>query len=324
MHRSFIYTLISTITVLVTSIFIKVFFPESTVSKELTSLLFFWILLVSIATIFVVIQWKKKMEDERDAFEAELSLAESKLHDAWDQKQKSEFVSLASHQLRSPLTAIKGYASMILEGSFGGVPIGVQEAVGRILKASTSLANTVEDFLNVSRIEEGRMEYSMGEFDIEHLIESIIKEQMYVAKERGTTVTFIKSEESCTIIGDSNKIKQVMSNIIDNAIKYTLKGKVTVSLKRDNIKRTVHISISDTGIGLTRQDIAKLFTKYNRAAGAREVNVMGTGLGLYVAHFFIEAHSGRIWATSEGEGKGSTFHIEIPLDASERATLKTS
>jgi len=298
------------------------FFSPTLINEKLIYPLLLLVLITMLAAIYVVMRWKKTVENERDAFKAELALSESRLHDAWDQKQKAEFVSLASHQLRSPLTAIKGYASMVLEGSFGEVPIAVQEATGRILKASTSLAKTVEDFLNVSRIEGGRMEYSMSELDLGQLIESIIKEQMYIAKGKGTTVTFAKNEESCTIIGDSNKIKQVVTNLIDNAIKYTLKGKVLVSLKRDNSKKIVYISVTDSGIGLSPDDIAKLFTKYNRAPNAREINSMGTGLGLYVARFLIEAHGGRLWATSSGHNKGSTFHIELPLDATESNPLK--
>jgi len=323
MQRSFFYILVNLLIVLIIFVILDIFFPVL-INETLLYPLILLILIVSVAAVYLAVQWKKTVENERDAFKAELSLSESRLHDAWDQKQKAEFVSLASHQLRSPLTAIKGYASMVLEGSFGEVPIAVQEATGRILKASSSLANTVEDFLNVSRIEGGRMEYSMSELDIGRLIESVIKEQMYIAKEKGTTVTFVKNEESSTVIGDSNKIKQVVNNLIDNAIKYTVKGKITVSMKRDNVKKVVHISVSDSGIGLSPGDISKLFTKYGRAVSAREVNAMGTGLGLYVARFLIEAHGGRIWATSQGKGKGSTFHIELPLDATESNPLKMS
>jgi signal transduction histidine kinase len=110
-----------------------------------------------------------------------------------------------------------------------------------------------------------------------------------------------------------NKIKQVITNFVDNAIKYTPKGSITVTLTADKIKNKATIAIKDTGQGLSKTSIDSLFDKFTRARNANKVNTTGTGLGLYVGRQLITGHNGRVWVESEGEGKGSTFYIELPL-----------
>src|SRR3989344_702332 len=227
---------------------------------------------------------------------------------------KTEFVSIASHQLRSPLAAVKGYASMLLEGSFGKLSVGAQEAIGRIFTSSSFMAHSVDDFLNVSRIELGRMKYDRSKFDICKVIDLVVEEQKPFARDKNLELLFENKTEKkeCTVYADIGKIKQVLTNLVDNAIKYTLKGRVQIMLNHINHGEKILLTVEDTGMGMSPQTIERLFRKFSRADRANEVNVIGTGLGLYVAKSLIEAQNGKIWATSGGEGKGSVFHIEIP------------
>jgi len=223
---------------------------------------------------------------------------------------KSEFVAIASHQLRSPLTAIKGYASLVLEGSFGKVSDSVKEAIQKIYESSSLMTVSVQDFLDVSRIEQGRMKYNFEEFDLEKLLTTVVEELTHTAKGKGLVLTLkITSESSFRINADLGKMKQILNNLIDNSIKYTQDGSVNVLMH--HVDGKIRIEIHDTGVGIAPETLPKLFDKFVRSRNAHHVNVSGTGLGLFVVKQMVEAHSGRVWATSEGEGKGSVFHVEL-------------
>lgn len=224
-------------------------------------------------------------------------------------KQKSEFVSFATHQLKSPLAAMKGYASLVLDGDYGEVNKDVREAVSRIFESSKTLANVVEDYLNISRIELGTMKYDFVDQDIKNTIEDVIAEIEPNIKKTGIQFSFIAEPDDYVVSVDPDKIKQVFMNLIDNSIKYTPTGKVEVFLKKENKK--VIFSVVDTGIGMKPNTIESLFQKFTRAYNANKTNIHGTGLGLYVARQIAEAHHGKVWAMSEGEGKGSQFYVEL-------------
>lgn len=235
-------------------------------------------------------------------------------------KLKSEFVSIASHQLRSPLTAIKGYASLLLEGSFGKVENAAREAVQRIFESSNLMALSVEDFLNVSRIEQGRMKYELLDFDLRKLVQLAVDEMLPIVTKKGLTLSFSPGPDAHSVRADYGKMKQVVANLIDNAVKYTPRGSITVSFARSG--KTVRIIVKDTGVGIPEATIGKLFDRFVRAENANAVNVSGTGLGLYIAKQMVEAMHGKVWAESEGEGKGSTFIVELPaLTVSDSKTL---
>lgn len=275
-------------------------------------------LAVSLALGYQLIKNVKHEIDQREKIEKlahDLEAANARLKEL--DKLKTEFVSIASHQLRSPLAAIRGYASMLIEGSFGKLSLGAHEAVGRIFSSSALMARSVDDFLNVSRIELGRMKYDLSEFDMCKLVETVIEEQTPIAEDKKLKLKFFKDKSitSCDIFADIGKIKQVVTNFVDNAIKYTPRGSVTVTFSHDLKKKMVRVGVTDTGIGMSQETIKKLFAKFARADNANKVNVIGTGLGLYVAKQLIEAHGGRTWAESPGDGKGSTFFFELPMQA---------
>lgn len=229
-------------------------------------------------------------------------------------RMKSEFVSIASHQLRSPLTAIRGYASMLSEGSYGKLPAKAQDVVDRIAESSKYMALSVEDYLNVSRIEAGNMKYEMSDFNLKEVAEKVVDELRAAALKKGLLLLFRSDcNGSCATHGDIGKTRQVIMNLVDNAMKYTPKGTVTVITHDDVKKKKVYVTIHDTGVGMSKETIDEVFEKFVRAKNANCVNVTGTGLGLFVAKKMVVDMGGRVWAESEGEGKGSTFHLEMPL-----------
>lgn len=228
---------------------------------------------------------------------------------------KSEFVSLASHQMRGPITAIKGYTSLILDNSYGPVPDKIKEPVGIIFESSKNMATIVDDFLNLTKIEQGKMNYDFTLIDICELSKGVVKELSPNIEKKGLKFIFSCDEgKNFKAIADKGKISQVIMNIVDNSVKYTPSGSVSLSIQRIDASDhpMIRIHVSDTGVGIAADAIPKLFQKFSRARNANEANVLGTGLGLYVVKQMVEAHSGKVWVESAGEGKGSHFIVEIP------------
>lgn len=228
-------------------------------------------------------------------------------------KMKSEFVSIASHQLRSPLTAIRGYTSMLLEGSFGKLPKKAQDAVEKIDESGKFMALSVEDYLNVSRIQSGNMKYEMEEFNLKKVAKEIVDTFRQEATKKGLVLSCrFDVDSDCIVKADHGKTRQIIQNLIDNAIKYTKKGSVTVHIRDTKRPKRIYVDVVDTGIGMSEETIDNLFEKFERAKNANEVNVTGTGLGLFVAHKMAEGMGGTVSAESDGEGEGSTFTLELP------------
>jgi len=229
-------------------------------------------------------------------------------------KLKSEFVSIASHQLRSPITAISGYASLIVEGSYGEVPPKMKDPIERIVQSARMMAVSIEDYLNVSRIEAGNMKYNFEDFNLADQTEHICDDLRPEALKQGLILLFRKRLLSQGIVNaDLGKVQQIVHNLINNSIKYTPKGAITVYVHDDAKNKKIYIDILDTGIGMNADTKHSIFQKFERGDGANVVNVKGTGLGLFVALKMAEAMKGDITAHSEGEGKGSRFTIELPL-----------
>jgi len=250
-----------------------------------------------------------KQREEMEKLTKELEKANEKLKKL--DAMKDEFISIASHQLRTPLTVIKGYLSMIMEGDFGRVVVKQKEPMEKITESSNRLVQLVENMLNVSRIESGRLKFNFVDIQLENLVKSVVDELEPRAKLKLLRLNYEMPPSPLSKIKiDEEKIRQVVINLIENSIKYTNQGSVNVSLKQNG--KTMEFSVSDTGAGIKSEDLPKLFQKFSRGTGST-ASVDGTGLGLYVARQMVEAHKGRIWAESKGEGTGSKFSFSLPI-----------
>jgi signal transduction histidine kinase len=184
--------------------------------------------------------------------------------------------------------------------------------VEKIFQSSKLMAISIDDFLNVARIEQGRMKYDIGTFDLCVLVKKAAEELEFVAQEKGLSMTITCPENPCYVRADQGKSKQIITNIVDNAIKYTPKGSIAVSLEVRPDGEAARVIVKDTGIGLSADDLSRLFQKFGRADNANRASVNGTGLGLYIAKQMTKAMGGAIWIESEGQDKGSTTTIELP------------
>lgn len=230
---------------------------------------------------------------------------------------KSEFISIASHQLRAPLTSIKGYSSMLLEGSFGKLPKETQVPLKRIFDSSLRLVALVGDFLNLSRIERGKMEYNFKKTNLRKLVSDTV-EEFKAMNSKNLEIKFeADGKEELDVAVDENKIRQVFTNIIDNAVKYTPKGFVHIFLYKNPEKKTVIFKVKDSGMGMNSETRSRIFQKFSRAReGISKIDTEGLGMGLYIAKRIVNDHGGRVWAESSGEEKGSSFYVELPVNSS--------
>lgn len=253
---------------------------------------------------------KQREEIERLAKKLEKANAQLQVLD----KMKSEFVSIASHQLRSPLTSIRGYASMLLEGSYGKLPSRAVEAVERIAESSRFMSSSVEDYLNVSRIQAGNMKYVYSDFNLRDLAERVSDDTRPIAMKKGLLILFRSDLSKKGIVhADIGKTRQVIDNLVNNALKYTPKGSITIFVHDAPRKKLIYVDVIDTGIGMSARTIDDLFEKFERAHNANTVNVTGTGLGLYIARKIAREMGGDVTAESKGEGQGSVFSFVLPL-----------
>lgn len=253
-----------------------------------------------------------RQREEIENLAHSLALANERLKEL--DKLKSEFVSIASHQLRAPLTAIRGYASMLLDGSYGDLSSQSTEPLERISESAKNMAYSVEDYLNVSRIESGNMKYNYADFNLRDETENVCDDLRPQALRKGLVLLFRTDLKSQGVINaDVGKTIQIVQNLINNSIKYTEKGSIRVLVRDDVVRKKIYIDIEDTGIGMNEDTRTKLFGKFERAKNANAVNTSGTGLGLYVAYQMAKGMKGDITAYSEGDGKGSRFTIEFPL-----------
>ncbi len=224
-------------------------------------------------------------------------------------KAKDEFISMASHQLRTPLTAIKGYLSMLLEGDAGEIKVSQYDFVNEAFQGANRMVGLINDLLNVSRMETGRFFLEPVETDLAKVVEEEVNQVRKQAKEKGLKLEIKIGKNIPKVLVDETKIRQVIMNFVDNAVYYTTNGSVTVGLKAEG--ENIIYEVIDTGIGVPKEQQKNLFQKFYRADNARHVRPDGTGLGIYLAKRIVDDHGGEIILHSV-EGKGSTFGFKIP------------
>jgi len=232
---------------------------------------------------------------------------------------KSDFVSMASHELRTPLTIINGYVSLFLSGDLGDINnpelAHYRTVFNQIQRSTDRLNKLVEDLLNVSRIEQGRLSLSLDKVNLDLLTREVVEELTPHAKTKNHRLDIVTSQNTFldlppVVKVDHGKIKEVLINLIDNAIKYTPPGgAISVSIRKE--RQEVIVQVEDNGPGIPKQLIPRVFEKFQRLEGSYVKDTVGTGLGLYIVRELVKAHGGRVWVEST-IGKGSRFSFSLP------------
>jgi signal transduction histidine kinase len=230
---------------------------------------------------------------------------------------KSQFVTVAAHQLRTPLSAVKWGLRLLLDGDIGTVNEDQHRLIERAYDTNDHMISLVNDMLSVSRIEEGRFGFAFAPIDITTLVEKILNEFVIPAEKRRIRVIFNSTlQERRTVVADEKRLYTAIGNITDNAIRYSREGgQVTVTLAQE-ISPTgiefIKISIQDSGIGIPEQERDKIFSRFYRASNAIKAQTDGSGLGLFIVQNIITQHGGEIWFETR-ENEGTTFFITIPV-----------
>jgi signal transduction histidine kinase len=225
-------------------------------------------------------------------------------------RHKSEFLANMSHELRTPLNAVIGFSEVLLQRMFGELNDKQEEYLRDIYASGQHLLSLINDILDLSKIEAGRMELAPAPFHLPSTLENAVTLVKERAARHGIGVELDLDPRLGELVGDERKIKQILLNLLSNAVKFTPEGG-RISLKAGRREGVVEISVTDTGIGIAPEDQAAIFEEF-RQVGSDERKREGTGLGLTLAKKFVELHGGRIWVESE-VGKGSTFAFTLPV-----------
>ena len=249
-----------------------------------------------------------RLASQVDTVNRQLSEASSHLTEL--DALKDDFIAVASHQLRSPLTAIKGYLSMLVEGDYGPVPDSQQVVVEQLKRSTNEVINLVNDMLSVSRINAEKLDLVTQPTELCEIVRDVVAELAPLAKDKNLTLS-VDLPEPCPapLEVDPLRIRQVILNLVDNAIKYTPSGSVAVSLREAD--HAITLTVADTGIGIPDADRGKLFGKFYRAANAKSRIVNGSGLGLFVVKEIVTRHGGTI-DYAAGEKGGTAFTVRLP------------
>ena len=226
-------------------------------------------------------------------------------------EMKKDFISHLSHELRTPLTAIKEASNMLLEGVFKDVPEKQYELFSIIKEECERLINSVNRILDLSRMEAGMMTYNFKTASIIPIIKKSVTKLIPLAQKKKIDIELNLSDKISLTKIDEEKIAQVIENLLDNALKFTLEGGKVIITAMENEKGMIEVSVADTGCGIPKDDLEKVFDKFKRIESGW-VAVRGTGLGLSIAKHIITAHGGQIWVKSE-PGKGSVFYFTLPV-----------
>jgi len=266
---------------------------------------------------------KISLLNERAKLIAQLGEANIQLREL--DRLKSAFLANISHELRTPMNSIIGYSDLLLDGVDGVINEEQEKSLGKITDNAKHLLQLINNLLDLSKIESGKIEIEAVQFNLKGLIDSVVSFFKGMITKKGLTLDFDIEKNLPLVCGDEDKIKHVLINLLNNAIKFTHEGGITISAKISD--RGIQpgespifagVCVEDTGIGIKDEDLDKIFDKFIQADISASRRYEGTGLGLSIARGLIALHNGMIWATSE-YGKGSQFYFTIPL---KKETLK--
>jgi len=229
-------------------------------------------------------------------------------------KAKSSFLANMSHELRTPLNAIIGFSELMKDESVGAINEKQKEYLGYVWESGKHLLSLINDILDLSKVEAGKMELELSEFDLRELFK---KSLMFVsdrAARKAVTLLTDINENVGLIRADERKIKQVIFNLVSNSMKFTLDGgKIGIQAEKTE-GNEILVCVWDTGIGIEAKDASKIFSEFEQITSDYSRQYAGTGLGLPLSKKFIELHGGRMWFESEGKDKGSRFYFTLPLN----------
>lgn len=310
-------------------------------------------LVASLIVSFFLVRSVKKEVEQKEALEIankeiterkeelqkmadSLSITNEKLKVAYDKleeldRAKADFIGLANHQLKHAPTTIKSFLGMFLDGDYGEVPDNQLKVLKNINDANERQIRLANDLLEIIKMESNKVQLDFQKQRIEDVCQGVYDNMVATAKEKNLKLTYEKPKQSLPeILFDKGKVFEAIFNFVDNAVKYTKEGGITVKAEVDpssNYKpqnsddadkkpirgSVVRVIVSDTGSGISKEHLGQLFAKFSRKDTAN-LNTGGTGLGLFLVKLMIEAHGGRTWAESDGEGKGSRFIMELPIE----------
>jgi signal transduction histidine kinase len=225
-------------------------------------------------------------------------------------RHKSEFLANMSHELRTPLNGIQGYTELIMDGIYGEVPEKIKEIMERIQQSGNRLLGLINAVLDLSKIEAGRLTLSLADYSMQGVVQNVCTAVEPLAAEKRLALNVSVQPDLPVGKGDEQRLTQVLTNLVGNAIKFTEVGKVRVEVASTN--GAFMVAVSDTGIGISEADQQKVFEEFQQADSSSTRKKGGTGLGLAIAKKIIELHNGRIWVESH-LGQGSTFRFTLPV-----------
>ena len=255
------------------------------------------------------------MSEELQRFDKEQRRAAAELSRLNDQlaqtsKAKSEFLANMSHELRTPMNAMLGFTEMLLDGLYGDVPAALKEPLTDIQVNGRHLLRLINDVLDLSKIEAGRMELALGEYSVREVVDIVQVSLRSLAAEKGLEFVTSVPDDLPVAYGDNRRLTQCLMNLAGNAIKFTKQGRVEIGVEL--VAGEIIYRVSDTGIGIPQDELENVFAEFRQVDATVTREFGGTGLGLSITKKFVEMHDGRIWVESE-VGKGCTFFFAVPL-----------
>ncbi|MES2931172.1 MAG: HAMP domain-containing sensor histidine kinase [Patescibacteria group bacterium] len=226
-------------------------------------------------------------------------------------KQQVTLIHFITHQIKGFVTKSRNIFSLMREGDLGPIPEAMKPMIEEGFRSDTKGVTTIQEILNAANIKSGKVTYSKEPFDLKALIDEILQDLKAAADAKGLVLQTNTGDTPLMYPGDKAQLTNALKNLIDNSIKYTMQGEVRVTLAQEAGK--ARFTVEDTGVGITPEDMAHLFTEGGHGANSAKINVESTGFGLYIVKNIVEAHNGKVWAESDGEGKGSRFIVELPV-----------